>query len=127
MRKLNITNTILDKLGFSEYCDEHGTYGGRTLTFSNGVKFRILEYEEMDDDTEGYSLDGWYIAHHFYFGGWFSVNKIADDHELYFLHEMYQCIEIHFPSCLDEFRTKCNELKMNIYIEDYLKNKTINE
>jgi hypothetical protein len=43
--KLNITDTILDKLGFSEYQDEHGTWGGRTLTFSDGTRFRIIPDE----------------------------------------------------------------------------------
>ena len=45
---------VLDKLGFSEYWDENGTWGGRTLTFKNGIRFRIIEQGEMDDDTEGY-------------------------------------------------------------------------
>ena len=56
MKRLNITDKILDKLGFSEYWDEHCTWGGRTLTFSNGTRFRIIEQEEMDDDTFYYMI-----------------------------------------------------------------------
>ena len=119
MRKLNLTDTILDKLGFSEYWDEHGTWGGRTLTFKNGVKFRIIDQEEMDDDTEGYG-DGMYIAQHFYFAGWFAWEKIDGEHDLFFLHEMYECIEKYYPTCLEEFVEKCKRLKMKIYIDDFL-------
>jgi len=124
MNKLNITDTILDKLGFSEYWDEHGTWGGRTLTFKNGEKFRIVEQEEMDDDTEGHAPDGIYIANHYYFAGWFSVLKIKvpnpDHHDLYFLHEMYECLELHYPNCLEEFIEKCNDLLMGSYIKSLL-------
>ena len=119
MRKLNLTDRILDKLEFSEYWDEHGTWGGRTLTFKNGVKFRIIDQEEMDDDTEGYG-DGMYIAQHFYFGGWFAWEQIDGEHDLFFLHEMYECIEKYYPTCLEEFVVKCKSLKMKIYIDDFL-------
>ena len=127
MRKLNLTDTIIDKLGFSEYSDENGTWGGRTLTFKNGVRFRIIDQEEMDDDTDGYS-NGMYIAQHFYFAGWFAYEKIVDEHnlffvcehDLFFLHEMYECIEKYYPTCLEEFVEKCNDLKMKIYIDDFL-------
>ena len=119
MRKLNLTDRILDKLGFSEYWDENGTWGGRTLAFKNGVKFRIIEQEEMDDDTEGYG-DGMYIAQHFYFAGWFAWEKIDGECDLFFLHEMYECIEKYYPTCLEEFIEKCKSLKMKIYIDDFL-------
>lgn len=113
MDKLNITETLLDELGFSEYWDEHGTWGGRTLTFENGTRFRIIEQEEMDDDTEGYGSNGRYIAHHFYFSGWFAIPKIeAATHDLFFLHEMFECIELNYPDCLPEFTKKCQSLKM---------------
>lgn len=102
MRKLNITDTILDKLGFSEYWDEHGTWGGRTLTFSNGTKFRIIEQEEMDDEHDGYGvlsgIESTYVANHFYFAGWFAIPKTdAGHYDLFFLHEMYECIEKEYP------------------------------
>ena len=119
MRKLNLTDKILDKLGFSEYNDEHGTWGGRTLTFRMGTRFRIVDQEEMDDDTEGYG-EGMYIAAHFYFGGWFAWEKIEGEHDLYFLHEMYECIKKYYPSCVDEFVEKCESLKMKVYIDDYI-------
>lgn len=119
MKRLNLTDTILDKLGFSEYWDEHGTWGGRTLTFKNGVNFRIIDYDETDDDTDGYG-DGAYVAQHFYFTGWFATPKIDGDSDLFFLHEMYECVEKYYPTCLEEFVEKCNRLKMKVYIDDYL-------
>jgi len=125
MRRLNITDKILDKLGFSEYWDEHGTWGGRTLTFSNGTRFRIIEQEEMDDDTCGYLDCGVYVAHHFRFDGFFAIPKTdADNFDLFFLHEMYECLEQNYPDCLDEFVSKCRKLRMGVFIDDFLKHRT---
>jgi len=126
MRRLNITATILDKLGFSEYWDEHGTWGGRTLTFSNGERFRIIEQEEMDDDTEGYSDDGAYVSNHYYFTGWFALPATKSIHyDLFFLHEMYECVEKNYPNCVEEFIQKCRSLKMGKYIDDFLQSRSI--
>lgn len=122
MRRLNITDKVLDRLGFSEYWDEHGDWGGRTLTFSNGTRFRIIDTEENEDDSYGYSKDGTYVAQHFYFADWFAIPKIDKGHfDLFFLHEMYECIEQCYPDCLEEFVSKCRQLKMGVYLDDYLK------
>ena len=124
MKKLNITEKVLDKLGCSEYWDEHGNWGGRTLVFSNGTLFRIIEQQEMDDNTEGYMPDGCYIAAHFYFADWFAIPKTnKGNFDLFFIHEMYECIEKCYPDCIDEFVSKCKELKMGIYIEEFLENR----
>ena len=125
MRRLNITGSVLDKLGFSEYWDEHGTWGGRTLTFSNEKRFRIIEQEEMEDENEGYGAMSnskpTYTANYFYFVGWFAIPKTEARHyNLFFLHEMYECIEKEYPECLDEFVSKCETGNMKTYIEDYL-------
>lgn len=122
MDRLLITSIVLDKLGFSEYCDEDGDWGGRTLTFQNGIQFRIMEQCEIDDDTYGYG-DGKYISHHYCFGGFFAWPKIEGNihHDLFFIHEMYECLEKHYPSCLEEFIFKLKALKMYTYIEQFLK------
>lgn len=121
MKRLNITDKILDKLGFSEYWDEHGTWGGRTLTFSDGTKFRIIDQQEMDDSTEGYG-EGEYVAQYFYFSGWFAIPNIDSPYfDLFFIHEMYECIKTCYPQCLDEFVSKCKELNMGSYIDQYIK------
>jgi hypothetical protein len=36
MEILNLTDLILDKFGFSEYWNDNGDSGTRTLTFSDG-------------------------------------------------------------------------------------------
>ena len=124
MMKLNITETILDKLGFSEYWDEHGTWGGRTLKFGNGTMFRIIEQEEMDDLHDGYGSKPLYVANHYCFSGWFAIPKIDYmTYNLFFLHEMYECIKKFYPDCLEEFVAKCKELNMKPYIDEYLSNK----
>ena len=121
MRKLNITEDVLDKLGFSEYWDEHCTWGGRTLSFSNGINFRIIENEEMTDDTDWYS-EPIYISNHFYFAGFFALPVLdAGIHfDLFFIHEMYECIEKVYPECLEEFKQKCIDVKMGIYIDEFI-------
>jgi hypothetical protein len=125
MKKLNITSSVLDRLGFSEYWDEHGTWGGRWLSFSNGVTFQIAEICETDDIYEGYSgMSGdepTYVAQHYKFWGGFAIPKIDDAVvDLFFLHEMYECIKTHYPHCLDEFTAICNRANMGPYIDDYL-------
>lgn len=120
-QRLNITDAVLDRLGFSEYWDEHGTWGGRTLTFSDGTRFRIIEREEQDADY--YQNANQYIAKHFYFAGWFAIPKINSSgsaFDLFFIHEMYECIKKFYPQCLDEFVSKCDTLGMEIYIKEYL-------
>jgi hypothetical protein len=123
---LNITDRILDKLGFSEYWDEHGTWGGRTLIFDNGTRFRIVEQSEMDDMYEGYAAmshnEPIYVSNHFYFAGWFANPRKMDTthYDLFFLHQLYECIEKEYPDCLGEFTAKCKELNMYPYIRDYL-------
>lgn len=124
MQKLNITSGVLDALGFSEYWDENGTGGGRTLTFSNGDRFRIYEQDEMDDDSDGRMSEGCYVANHYWFAGWFAIPKSNSEHrELFFLHEMYECIKTEYPNSLNEFVEKCKAVKMGSYIESYLKSK----
>ena len=125
MIKLNIDSNILDKLGFSEYWDKNGDWGGRTLLFKNDVRFRIVEQLEMDDIYEGYGALGGckplYVSNHFYFAGWFATPSTdAKNHDLFFLHEMYECIEWEYPDCLEEFVSKCESLNMKVYIDDYL-------
>lgn len=110
--KLNITKDVLDRLGFSEYWDEHGTWGGRTLTFSNGTKFRIIEQLQHDDDPDIY------VGDHYYFTGWFATPKSDEGHyDLFFLHEMYNCIKEVYPDCLNEFLQLCHDAKMSVYLE----------
>lgn len=122
MTKLNITDDVLDKLGFSEYWDEHGTWGGRTLSFSNGTRFRIQESCKNDDGNEGYVHPPTYIANHYIFSGGFAIPSIDGNihKELFFLHEMYEVVKEFYPDCLVEFVGLCRKKNMGPYIDWYL-------
>jgi len=126
MKKLNITDKVLDKLGFSEYWDEHGTWGTRSLKFDDGTIFMITEQEEMDDVYEGYSgmvnAKPEYVAQHFYYldkEGKKTTHGIKE-YELFFIHEMYDCIKACYPNHLQEFVSKCESVHMGSYIESHV-------
>lgn len=59
----------------------------------------------------------------FHFAGWFAIPKTQGYSDLFFLHEMYECIEKYYNSCLPEFVEKCDSLKMKVYIDEYLSHK----
>jgi len=117
--KLNITDGVLDALGFSDYWDEDGDWGSRILDFENGTRFRIAEMCESDDK------EGLYVAQCFWFSDWYAIPTLlleGQGHtDLFFLHEMYECIAKLYPKCLPEFTCRCNKVKMISYIEEYLK------
>lgn len=86
----------------------------------------------MDDEYEGYGAlcgsKAIYIANHFYFAGWFAIPKTdARYYDLFFLHEMYECIEKEYPDCIDEFIAKCKDVNMKHYIDEYLTERGLNE
>jgi hypothetical protein len=66
--ELLITDRVLDRLGFSEYWDEHSTWGGRNITFGDD-RLRVIDQEEMDDDTEGNWFNGAHVAAHYRYAG----------------------------------------------------------
>ena len=75
----------------------------------------------MDDNSEGYSMNGEYVAKHFYFAGWFATPKTDAHYELFFLHELYECVKNEYPNGLSEFLEKCKTLRMIGYIDEYKK------
>src|ERR1700749_760272 len=69
--KQPVTEEVLGILGFSEYDDEHCTWGNRRLRFGEFVRdeydkwyvLQILDfgdYPEENDRPEGYSYCGWF-------------------------------------------------------------------
>ena len=117
MSKLNITDDVLDKLGFGEYMDGTGDYGTRTLVFKNGQAFRIVEQDQKDDDTDGHWTGGIYLSNKWYFSGSFAIPEIkTKDSDLYFIHEMYNCINQNYPECTEEFYENCKKVKMEKYL-----------
>lgn len=110
-----ITAKVLDKIGFSEYWDESGDWGGRTLKFSNGTMLRIADFDEKDDDTDGYAAWGTYQPQRYCFLGWFAIPKNNDNNcaeDLMFLGDLHEVIQKYYPECEKEFIDKCTEAKM---------------
>jgi hypothetical protein len=120
--KLNITEDVLDKLGFTEYWDENGTSGGRTLHFeTSNDRLRVNEQCQMDDCYEGYNPKGAeYVSQHWSFLGWFATPKVDDDYDLFFLHEIYEVIKKHYPKSLNEFVERCEKVLMGGFIKSYI-------
>src|SRR5690348_1840140 len=118
--ELLITDRVLDRLGFSPYWDEHCTWGGRTITFGEKeASIRIIDQEEMDDDTEGNWFDGSHVSPHFRYAGWFDVPKTDGDSDLYFLHQLYDVVKYKCPDFLNEFKERCAKNNMKAYIDSY--------
>lgn len=120
--KLNITDHVLSKLGFSEYWDDNGNSGSRILEFKNGEVFKISEQCQMDDGNEGYGgmcgQDPMYISNHYCFMGWYASPQIKDvgTIDLFFLSDIYYCIRKYYPECVDEFINKVRSNYMIKYI-----------
>ena len=75
----------------------------------------------MEDGSEGYG-DNMYIANHYYFSDTFAIPRMRRHYhkDLFFLHNIYECIEEFYPNSLSEFTTKCEELGMAAYIKSFL-------
>lgn len=121
--KLNITDDVLEKLGFSDYWDDHGTSGSRILKFKSGIVFKIQERCQMDDGNEGYGgmydEDPIYVSNHYRFIGWYATPAIKNikDINLFFLSDIYYCIRKYYPKCVDEFIDKIKSNHMIKYIK----------
>jgi len=116
MMRLNITTRILDKLGFSEYWAGSGDFGDRRLHFkSSDEVITIMEIDEKDDDTDGYASHGRYVAKHYL------LSKSPEYRDLFFIEQLYDVVKELYPNSLNEFIEKLKDLKMFIYIEEYLK------
>ena len=117
--RMNLTEKALDEIGFSEYWDEHGTWGTRTLTFSNGDKFRIIE--NLDDvaevDAKGTEL---FCANSYVHSTVLGMPRPERDRDLIFLHDLYEVIEQQLPDSLAEFISICRKKHMGLYIDKYL-------
>jgi hypothetical protein len=114
MEILNLTDLILDKFGFSEYWNDNGDSGTRTLTFSDGTILTIVEVLEHIND------DNILLSNHYCYLGYKAIPKNSFEQDLYFLHDLFEIIELFYSNCMEEFIEKCKELKIINYIESYL-------
>lgn len=120
MCKLNITAGVLDRLGFSKYQEENPFIGGRTLTFKDGTEFSIIEQLEMEDGTQGTIPNGHYVSNHFYWNYFYAGYKDrVSNHELFFLSEMNECLNLYYSDYVEEFVQLCKEAKMLKYLPFY--------
>ena len=116
--KLNITDDVLDRLGFSAYWDENGSDGTRSLLFSNNVRFTITEQCQMDDGNEGFGSDPIYVSNHFAYKTLYLHDDCLKhkEIELYFLHDILNVIKRYYKECKIEFINICKKANMGAYI-----------
>lgn len=120
-QRLPITEDVIDKLGFTEYWDEHCVWGTRSLRFFDGSFFTITEYLEQDDINEGYRLEKFYEANHY--GYWSEMDNMKDTNiyrNLFFIEDLYDVIEAFHPDKISEFLERCKKVNMEYYIQQYL-------
>jgi len=103
---IKITDDILDILGFTEYWDENGSWGGRILKFKDGQWFQIIQSSEDDFGKE-------YKEDKYSFAGWFANPKIdCGSYDLETIGDMTNCILEQYPNYLKEFKNLLNN-KLN--------------
>lgn len=109
-----ITDRVLDKLGFSEYWAGSGDYSSRILTFSNDDSLEITDFDEKDDDTDGYTTWGTYQPQHFDICSHVNKKNMTNNeyYNLVFLEDLHLAIRNHWSNCEQEFVDKCTKLKM---------------
>ena len=122
-QELRIDDTVLDKLGFSEYWDNNGDSGERNFRFGDDV-FSITCYDQKDDETDGYASWGRYQSESYGVG---LRHRNTDFYrKIHFLHDLYEAILAITPNLVQPFMDKCRENLMHEYIEDYVKYKNEN-
>lgn len=116
---MRITDKLLDVLGFSEYWDNNGQSGCRTLTLPSGKRIRIVDVDETDDIMYGYG-DPQYHSQYYYWGQTFAVNKVnLPPKDLVMLKDLYDLIkDIHGDEALHEFVQLLKDKNMYWCLED---------
>lgn len=115
-RELNLTDKVLDAIGFTEYWSGSGDWGTRTLSFE-GIegRYELIDHDENYDVYDGYCIEREYGAQHFCGMNWRST--------LYFLHDLYEEI---VTNTNEEFvkafllKLKDNKVNMDSHIKSYL-------
>jgi hypothetical protein len=111
-KSLQFTDRIADLLGFGEFCDENWVSGTRTLWFGNGALLTLIRVNEREDDSDFLVRDGDFIGEHFLYESTLLDRQV----EIFFLHDLYQCIKEEWPEYLQSFVATCKMLKMQSYI-----------
>lgn len=95
---LPVTDDLLERLGFTDYDDEHGTWGNRRLRFGDFTrgeydKWYVLQimdfgdYPEDNDRPEGFVYAGWfeYLPPYKTNDGW-DINTVRDLYKIIYLY-----------------------------------------
>ena len=109
-----LTDTILEKLGFSDWWGGSGDFSDSRITLG-GQLFEIHSVDEKDDDADGYGYHPkQYVAYHYISGDW--------NENIYFLHDLYEYIkDFDNKEVLKEFVERCVKTNLKPNIDSYLK------
>lgn len=110
-KSLQFTDRIADLIGFGEYSGGY-CFGTRSLWFGNGASLILTRVNEMEDGSDGLSDTGDFIGEHFVYDS----KTLNSQLEIFFLHDLYQCIKEEWPEYLQSFVATCKMLKMQSYI-----------
>jgi hypothetical protein len=114
--KKPITEEIIEAMGFTDYDDEHCTWGNRRLFFGAGSKIsgdpwyqlQIIDYEDWPDEHEPEFNDC------FYYSGWFELIKdfrTDGNWRLNTVKDIYKIIYLYHREWLPEFKQILLKLK----------------
>lgn len=110
--EINLTDTMLKKLGLSEWWGGSGDNNDARLHL-NGKSFDIHSTDELDQECGGYAKNDSYVSYHYY----------NDKYQtMYFLHELYEYIVAgECQEAINDFLERCEKCYLLTYIESYLK------
>lgn len=116
--KIPVTDEVLELLGFSDYDDEHCTWGNRRLRFGdkdNWYALQILDYGDWPEENgrpEGFAYSGWFeLIQKFK-----PLNKsgTVDDRvgwDLLTVRDIYKVIYLYHREWLPDFKIKIQLLE----------------
>lgn len=135
--ELILTDRILDLLGFTEYWGGPGDFGDRRLGIkldknrfdSNYSVFYIYQYDEKDDECDGYGYgEPQYVPSYYALPGYYySAGQIAEQiktgvySSIYFLHELYDAIDKFTPDLIPFLESNISKYNMKPYLDSYKK------
>lgn len=113
--KLPVTDDILERMGFTDYDDEHCTWGNRRLFVGGSLlksepwyKLQIIEYGDYPNDNGPEYNDC------FYYAGWFELItafRTNDGWRLDTVKDIYKIVYLYHREYLKEFKEILNKLK----------------
>jgi len=115
--ELLLTDTLLSKLGFTDWWGGSGDWSDSVLGLS-GRAIRIHSLDEKDDESDGYSALGGngdnpaYVSYHYTTDEWT---------RMYFLHELYEYIKsFNDEQTMNDFLYRCKRTNTMHHINSYL-------